>query len=165
MVRFLTLQLFMLQLVFSSDTESKLYGVWRSDACLTNAHLVRNAKLSEYQKKVFEGFFGLTFLTFNADGTSTVRTKQLVIPKKDGGEQLLPATETNFTFKILGETDSQLVIETTSGDFTFGEHPFAILKFEELDIYSVSLSDGVADLNGREFFIRQKTEKISETTR
>ena len=41
-------------------------------------------------------------------------------------------------------------------------YPFAILKFHDQDTYSVSLSNGIAEINGREFFKRIKTDNSEQ---
>ena len=62
----------------------------------------------------------------------------------------------NFKFELLGEAQSQIVIKTTLGAAPLDTYPFAILKIHDQDTYSVSLSDGIAEINGREFFKRIK---------
>lgn len=134
-----------------------LTGAWRSDAVATNAYLDKHAKLNDYQKKVFATFFGRAVVTFRADGTGTILMEATTIPKKDGGQLELEATESDFTFKVLGAAESQVVIKSDMGEQLFDGYPFAILKFHDQDTYSVSLSDGIAEINGREFFKRVKT--------
>lgn len=65
-------------------------------------------------------------------------------------------SEMKFTFKLLGESKSQLVVEMISGKFLIDEYPFSLFKFQGADSFSVSLADSITDINGREFFKRLK---------
>jgi hypothetical protein len=98
--------------------------------------------------------FGRAVITFNPNGTGKMKMSAAKMPKKDGGELELPATEISFRFEILGETDSQIVIKSTSEEPLFADFPFAILKLHDANTYSVLLSDGITEINGREFFKR-----------
>ncbi|NLT70742.1 MAG: hypothetical protein GXX91_08610 [Verrucomicrobiaceae bacterium] len=156
MIRFLIFTLFSLP-ALAGDQVPSLIGAWRSDAEATNAYLDKHAKLNDYQKKVFATFFGRAMVTFRTNGTGTILMKATTLPKKDGGQLELEATESDFTFKVLDAAESQIVIKSDMGEEIFDGYPFAILKFHDQDTYSVSLSDGIAEINGREFFKRVKT--------
>jgi hypothetical protein len=148
------------QALYAGETASKLYGSWKSSHKLTKAYLMKFAKLDAYQKNTLPNFFGNSVITFNRDGTGNIDIKAMSFPKKDGdGEFKLPATKTAFIYKILGESKSQLVIKTETDMELFADFPFAILRFEDPNTYSVSLSDSISDINGREFFTRIKPTK------
>ena len=154
MLRFLITIFALAQICCAKEHASKLYGSWSSDADATKAYLTSYAVLNEYQKKAFPMLFGRAVITFMPNGTGKMKMSAAKIPKKDGGELDLPATEISFKFEILGETDSQVVIKSTSEQPLFVDFPFAILKFHDTNTYSVLLSDGVTEINGREFFKR-----------
>ena len=145
----------LLQVAWSSETASKLHGSWLSDGKATNSYFSEHAKLTDQQNRLFPKFFGRAVFTFNPDGSGTIKMEAVILPKKDGGDLNLAASETAFKYQILGETESQIVIKTTLAEPMFNEYPFTILKFHDADTYSVSLSDGIADINGREFFKRR----------
>jgi len=147
----------------SDKAESKIYGSWHSDAEATNAYLAKYAQLNEFQKKVFTSLFGRATITFNHDGSGFIEMDGGKFPKMDGSEIDVPASKTNFRFEILGEDDSQIVIKTTGEELFFQDHPFAILKLEDENTYSVSLSDGIATINGREFFTRIQNKKANKS--
>ena len=163
----MTLRLLLIALFASpalaSENIPSLVGTWRSDGEATNAYLEKHAKLTELQKKAFAAFFGKSVVTFRADGSGTIFLPARTMPKKDGGQLNLAATEFDFTFKVLDSADSQIVIKSDVGKELIDGYPFAILKFHGPDTYSVSLSDGLGEINGREFFKRSKTP-ISEQT-
>jgi len=149
----------LLQVACSSARTSKLYGAWRSDAGATKAYLAKHAKLTDYQKQIFSRLFGKTVITFNPDGSGGIKVEAIALPKRDGGQLNVPASERSFTYSVLGESDSQIVIAMVSGEPLFDDYPFAVLKFHTVDTYSVSLSEGLTDINGREFFNREKSTK------
>jgi hypothetical protein len=155
MIRLLLFALFSASALAGNEVPS-LIGSWRSDVEATNAYLDKHAKLNDYQKKVFANFFGRAVVTFRADGTGTILMQAITIPKNDGGQLDLGATESDFTFKVLDSAESQIVIKSDMGEELFDGYPFAILKFHDQDTYSISLSDGIAEINGREFFKRVK---------
>jgi hypothetical protein len=158
-----TLILFLLaQTCCSSAEDSKIYGSWHSDAEATSANLAKFAKLNEFQKKAFPSVFGRATITFNRDGSGTIEMKAAKFPKMDGSEIDVPASKTEFRFEILGEAESQIVIKSTSEEVIFQDHPFAILKIHDDDTYSVSLSDGIAMIYGREFFTRIDNKKANK---
>ena len=161
MIRLLLFALFATS-ALAGDEVPSIIGSWRSDAEATNAYLKKHAKLSDYQKKVFATFFGRVVVTFRADGTGSFLMEATTVPKKDGGHLDLEATESNFTFKVLDSAESQTVIKSDMGEDLFGGYPFAILKFHDQDTYSVSLSDGISEINGREFFKRMKATKSKQ---
>jgi hypothetical protein len=134
--------------------ESKIFGAWHSDAEATNADLAKFAQLNDFQKKALPALFGRATITFNRDGSGSIEMQAAKFPKMDGGEIDVPASKTSFRFEILGEAESQIVIKSTSEEVIFRDHPFAILKLHDEDTYSVSLSDGIAMIYGREFFKR-----------
>lgn len=142
--------------VFAENEESKIIGSWRSDAKATHAYLDKHAKFTDYQKKAFANFFGKVVITFKSDGTGTMLTEAFTIPKKGGGEFEMKAANLSFTFKVLDSSESQIVIKSDMKESLFDDYPFALLKFEDDDTYSVSLSDGISEINGREFFKRIK---------
>jgi hypothetical protein len=150
------------QICCSNETESKIYGSWHSDAEATNAYLAKNAQMNEFQKKVFPVLFGRATITFNRDGTGFIEMTAAKFPKMDGTEIDVAASKTDFRFEILGEAKSQIVIRPTSEDDVFQDAPFAILTLHDEDTYSVSLSDGLAMINGREFFTRVKNNKSNK---
>lgn len=156
MIRFLLLALSSVSLL-AADEGSILIGSWRSDAEATNAYLDKHAKLNHHQKKVFSKIFGRVMVTFKADGTGSLLMAAATIPTEDGGQLELEATESDFTYKVLDVAESQIVIKSKMGEKLFDGYPFAILKFHDQDTYSVSLSDGISEINGREFFKRVKT--------
>jgi len=143
-----------LQAACAGDRTSKLYGSWSSDAAATKDYLTNHALLTEYQKKAIPMLFGRAVVTFKPDGTGVMKMDAARIPKKDGGELDLAATEIKFRFEILGETESQIVIKSTSDNPIFDDFPFEILKLHDPNTYSVMLSDGITEINGREFFKR-----------
>lgn len=163
MLRYLLLTLAMMHSVHAEEQKSKLYGAWSSDAVATKAYLTTHAVLDEYQKKAVPMLFGRAVVTFSQDGTGIMKMSAGRIPKKDGGELELAATEINFKFEILGETDSQIVIKSTSDEPFFDDFPFAILKIHDANTYSVMLSDGITEINGREFFKRVEKESSIES--
>ena len=144
------------QLVYSGETASKLYGSWKSDIKLTNEYLNKHAKLNEYQKKVLPRFFSNSVIIFEPDGTGIIKTQEIIVPKLNGKEWKIPATNMKFTYKILGEAENQLVIKTILEKDFFADSPFCIMRFEDSDTYSISVSDGISDINGREFYKRIK---------
>ncbi len=155
MIRLLLFTFFTLPALAGDDLPSVI-GAWRSDAKATNAYLDKHAKLNEYQKKVFASLFGRALVTFRADGTGSIVLDARTFPTRDGGQLEWEATKADFTFKVLDATESQIVMKSDLGEELFDGYPFAILKFHDQDTYSVSLSDGIADINGREFFKRVK---------
>ena len=156
MLRFLIFVLFTLP-AFAGDKAPSLLGTWRSDAEATNAYLDKHAKLSDFQKKVFATLFGKSVVTYRADGSGTLSMQARTIPKKDGGQMEVAASDSDFTYKVLDSTDSQIVIKSVVGMEMVDGYPFAIIKFHDQDTYSISLSDGMAEINGREFFKRVKS--------
>jgi hypothetical protein len=156
MIRILLFALFSAS-ALAGDEAPSLIGSWHSNTEATNAYFDKYAMLSDYQKKVFTKLFGRTVVTFRADGTGTVLMKAITIPKKDGGQVELEADKSDFTFKVLGSAKSQIVIKSDMGEKLFEGYPFAILKFHDQDTYSISLSDSLTEINGREFFKRVKT--------
>ena len=154
MLQYLLIILVSLQAACAGDRTSKLYGSWSSDAAATKDYLTNHALLTEYQKKAIPMLFGRAVVTFKPDGTGVMKMDAARIPKKDGGELDLAATEIKFRFEILGETETQIVIKSTSDNPIFDDFPFAILKLHDLNTYSVMLSDGITEINGREFFKR-----------
>ena len=145
--------------VVESRKESKLYGTWRSDSNATIEYLTEFAKLTKLQEKALFSLFGHTTIVFSRDGTGYLETAAWVMENADGEDVEIPEGTVSFTFEILGESDSQIVLRTTSEDGMFEDSPFAVLKFEEPDTYSVSLSDGISSINGREFFKRSKSQE------
>lgn len=156
------------QLAYSGETASKLYGSWKSDITLTSEYLNKHAKLTEYQRKVLPKIFSNSIVTYKSNGTGLIETKEIVIPKQNGEEWKIPAINIGFTYEILGEAANQLVIKTTLKEDLFADSPFCIIRFEESDTYSISISDGISDINGREFFkrinITKKANKSEMTT-
>jgi SET domain-containing protein len=67
---------------------------------------------------------------------------------------VLEAFNETFTYEILGESESQVVLEITSELPFIDEYPYSLIRFEDENTYSVSLSDSISDLAGREFFVR-----------
>lgn len=153
MPRFLLLAL-SAQLACAEEKASVLHGSWRSDAEATNDYLSKHAKMEDFQRKKLALFFGRATVTFKPDGSGSIRMAARTIPTKEGGEIELTEGMTEFTYRILGETESQIVIESFTGEALTDAHPFAVLKLHDRDTYSVSLSDGIAEINGREFFKR-----------
>jgi hypothetical protein len=154
MVRNFPLILVLIQAACAGDKPSRLYGSWSSDAAATDAYLKNHSLLSEYHKKALPMLFGRTVITFNFDGTGVAKTNAARIPKKDGGVLELEAREIKFKFEILGETASQIVIKSISDNPLFTDFPFSIIKLHDANTYSIMLSDGITDINGREFFKR-----------
>lgn len=154
MLRYLPLALTMMLASCAGEQTSKLYGSWSSDAAATKDYLTNHALLNEYQKKAFPRLFGGAVVTFRPDGSGVMTMGAVRIPKKDGGELDLAATEKKFRFEILGETASQIVIKFTSDESLFADFPFSLIKFHDANTYSVMLSDGITEINGREFFKR-----------
>ena len=146
----------------AADEVPSLIGSWRSDAVATNAYLDKHAKLNDYQKKVFAKFFGRAVITFRANGSGTILMESITIPKRAGGQLDLKATESDFSFKVLDSAESQIIIKSNMSEEFLDEYPFAILKFHDQDTYSVSLSNGIAEINGREFFKRIKTDNSEQ---
>ncbi|WP_411827795.1 hypothetical protein [Luteolibacter sp. AS25] len=144
----------LIQAAYSGEPASRLYDSWKSDAAATNAYLGKHANLNEMQKRIFSDFFGKSVITFRPDGSGFIELASNSFTMEDGRVRELPASKTDFTFKILDEAESQIVIRTTFAEGIFTDHPFAILKLHDADTYSVSLSDGFAEINGREFFKR-----------
>jgi hypothetical protein len=165
MLRYFLIILVSLHAVCAEEKTSKLYGSWSSDAIATKAYLTSYAVLNEYEKKAFPMLFGRAVITFNPNGTGTMKMGAAKIPKKDGGELELAATEISFKFEILGETDSQIVIKSTSEEPLFADFPFSILKLHDANTYSVMLSDGITEINGREFFKRVEKDPSEQDAR
>lgn len=157
-LQYLLLTLATMHAVSAEEQKSKLYGSWSSDAVATKAYLTSHALLNEYQKKAIPMLFGRAVFTFRPDGTGIMKMSAVRIPKKDGGELELAATEINFKFEIIGETDSQIVIKSSSDEPVFDDFPFALLKLHDANTYSVMLSDSNTEINGREFFKRIEKE-------
>jgi hypothetical protein len=155
MIRYLLL-IALAQASCSSEPSSKLYGSWRSNAKATNEYIAKHSKLSDYQRMALSKLFGRAVVTFNPDGSGSITMEATTIPKKNGGQFELASSKTDFRFELLGEAESQVVIRTTLGQALFDNYPFAILKLHDQDTYSVSLSDGITEINGREFFERIK---------
>ena len=147
-----------IQNLSADDIASKLYGTWQSDRDLTSKYLNKYAKLTGYQKEVLPKFFGNSVVIFDPEGIGVIKIKEVIIPKfKNHEEMIFPAVEIKFTYEILGETESQVVIKDTSKEGVLTDIPFSIMKFEDDDTYSISISNGVSDINGREFFKRIKS--------
>ncbi len=146
-----------------ANVDSAIYGTWHSDAEATNAYLEKYAMLNDFQKKAFKALFGKATITFNRDGSGYLEMEGGKFPKVDGSEVDMPPSRTNFNFEILGEVDSQVVIKSTGAELIFQDHPFAIMKFHDENTYSVSLSDGIASINGREFFTRITNKKENKS--
>lgn len=147
----------------AKDKASKIYGTWSSDREASSDYLLANAKLNDYQKLALPRLFGRMDVTYREDGTGTAFLKAGRIPKKDGGEIVLEETSIDFTFEIIGESESQVIIKTTSGDMLIAECPFSLVRFHDRDTASVAISDGITDINGREFFKRIKKEEAKKT--
>lgn len=144
------------QSAFASDKVSKIHGSWQSDGEATNKYLSKNTRLTAHQKKLFPLLFGNAVIVYNPDGTGSITLKAASLPKKEGGMVEAPAKVTSFTYEIVSESGSQVVIKAVWKDPLYDRYPFAILRFDEPDSYSVSLSEGPPDINGREFFTRVK---------
>jgi hypothetical protein len=165
MLRYFLIILASLHAVCAEKKTSKLYGSWSSDAIATKEYLTSYAVLNEYEKKAFPMLFGRAVITFNPNGTGTMKMSAAKIPKMDGGELELAATEVSFKFEILGETDSQIVIKSTSEEPLFADFPFSILKLHDANTYSVMLSDGITEINGREFLKRVEKDPSEQDAR
>lgn len=107
--------------------------------------------------------FGRVVITFNQNGTGTMKMSAAKIPKKGGGIIELQAENFNFKYEIIGESKSQIVIKLTAGEAFIADYPFSILKFHDDNNYSVLLSDGITELNGREFFKRIEAKPIEQS--
>ncbi len=140
----------------AADTLSRIHGQWQSDGEATNKYLSKNTRLTAHQKKLFPLFFGNAVIAYNPDGTGSITTKAATLPKKEGGMVEVPARMTTFTYEVVSDAGSQVVIKAVWKDALYDRYPFAILRFEDQDTYSVCLSDGPAAVNGREFFKRVK---------
>ncbi len=151
------------QLAYSKQTASKIHGEWESDRELTKKYLYKYAKLTEYQKKALPKFFGNSVIIFKPNGSGSVKTQAITIPKQNGEEWKIPETNIEFTYEILGEARDQLVIKIFFQEELFAESPFSLIKFEDSNTYSVSISDGISDINGREFFKRIKITKKAKS--
>ena len=101
MLRYFLIILASLHAVCAEKKTSKLYGSWSSDAIATKEYLTSYAVLNEYEKKAFPMLFGRAVITFNPNGTGTMKMSAAKIPKMDGGELELAATEVSFKFEIL----------------------------------------------------------------
>jgi hypothetical protein len=154
MIRQLLIALTTVLAACAGEQKSALYGSWSSDASATKDYLTKHALLNEYQKKAFPMLFGRAVITFRPDGTGVMKLGAVRIPKKDGGELDMAATEIKFKFEILGETASQIVIKSISEEPLFADFPFSLIKVHDANTYSVMLSDGITEINGREFFKR-----------
>lgn len=164
MLRQLLIALTTLLTACAGEQKSTLYGSWSSDASATKDYLTKHALLNEYQKKAFPMLFGRAVVTFRPDGTGVMKMGAVRIPKKDGGELDMATTEIKFKFEILGETASQIVIKSTSDEPLFADFPFSLIKIHDANTYSIMLSDGITDINGREFFKRvtkQPSEQVA----
>ncbi|WP_193212843.1 hypothetical protein [Luteolibacter marinus] len=146
----------LVQVARADDKPSALHGSWRSDGEATRAYLDEHAKLDEFQRKMIGLMFGRATVTFKPDGSGSLRMDPMKVPTKEGAELALAESTTGFTYRILGETESQIVIESRFDNAALDAQPFAVLKFDGKDRYSVALSDGIAEINGREFFTRVK---------
>lgn len=150
----------------SIQAESKVYGVWKSDIEKTMQYLREKAKVPEDKLPNLEKFFGDSEVRFHRDGTGSFTMGAREYTKADGTVVAVEASRTEFKFKILGESECQVVIQSVSGDMFDSNFPFSLFKFTDQDSYSVNLSDSYSEVPGREFFRRvgdlkaQKTEEL-----
>ena len=92
-----------------AQNESKIHGSWKSEIELTSTCLLKYVNLDDHQKKSFQILFGRTTITFDPNGTGTVNTVAYDIPTSDGRPLNMAEQSSTFSYKILGETDDQLV--------------------------------------------------------
>ena len=139
---------------------SKLYGAWERDAEATLKDISEGQQLEPSQEQFLEAWFGCDMvITYRLDGTGTIAMGRYEIPGPDGSEVTVDAAEVEFSFEILGEAESQVVIKVAVEEASVDERPFSLLQFPNRDGYCVTLDQGPFDLKGKEFFRRVEPNK------
>ncbi|MDP4624708.1 MAG: hypothetical protein NWT08_06165 [Akkermansiaceae bacterium] len=136
-------------------SESAIIGEWKSNGEKTINYLTEHTKLTDQQQRSFKEIFGKNVIIFKPDGTGTMVMPPSTISLIDGKELKLEGRTIEFTYEILGETTTQIVMKSHSeNSVILKNRPFSLITLHGRDSYSVSLDDGITELYGREFFDR-----------
>lgn len=154
--RITTISIFAVCLVSCKEQDSKIYGTWQSDGERTWTYLEERTHLSAKQRVSLKSFFGNTSITYNPDGTGMIDQQAFTMDVLDGEPVGMEAHSEEFTFEVVGESEAQVVIRITSDLPLMEGYPYAVMRFENDDTYSVSLSDSISEIPGREFFKRKQ---------
>lgn len=150
-----------LLLVSCEKKESKLHGTWVRDAKRTVQQLDEIEELNDWQRSNLGKLFSAPVVaTYHPDGTAKMVLSSYEITDLKGKVVRIPETELKLEYEIISETDSKLVIRSSSDDDFIGPYlkrqPDAVLNFEGSDAYSISLDSLMEHKGLREFFVRKK---------
>ncbi|WP_156817219.1 hypothetical protein [Rubritalea marina] len=154
--RLTTISIFAVCLISCEEQHSKIYGTWESDGERTWTYLEERTNLSAKQRVTLKSLFGNASITYNPDGTGMLDQQAFTMDVLDAESLEMEAYSQEFTFEVVGESEAQVVIRITSDLPLVEDYPYAVMRFENNDTYSVSLCDSISEIAGREFFKRKQ---------
>lgn len=159
MIRYILIStLIFTQTTIAEEIKSKIIGSWKLDLKTTKSYHLKYIALTDTQKKIISHFLNPSSITYNSDGTGLMVMGMVKTNNNDGTEFKVNRTEHKFTFKIIGESESQVIIQKSTMPNIYS---YSVLKFNGTDSYSYSLSDN-SKIPGRIFFTRESPNIIKD---
>ncbi len=141
------------------DSVSKIHGTWERDNEAAIKFLLENNELTEKQKTVHTALLSSQMTsTYHEDGTGQITIGAYQLPDPEGNLIEIEEMKADFTFEILGENKSQIVIKIITDDEFIDNTPFYILSFNGRDEHHFISGHDHIDLNVRENYTRVKTD-------
>lgn len=163
----ISILLLLIALTVSGDSkDSKIWGKWRASKKLSIEHMETFSKVPKDVQATRKALLGAATILFLQDGTGLIETDAYDLPMPNGKILEMKASSYKFTYKILGESNEQIVIQTKleedqklvgMKDF-MDNNPFAIYVFTDQNTCWTYISNGFIEFHAREYFKRIKTE-------
>ena len=143
------------------DSDSRIYGVWKSEQERSYESMVEYAEYNDIKKAAFKAGFGKTVMTFTREGKCIIFKPSYEMPIGDGKTFTCKEVNSEVGFNILATSADQVVLKfkvDEDAPRALRDYEFWTIFIEDDDTISVPHNSRVANMSlpGREYFKRQK---------